>query len=89
MAIGASPSDVLRLVMSKGLVLVGVGTTIGLALGVGLDRLLNAFLFNVGGVDVAVFAAVVPSLLVVTAIAAYVPARRAAQIAPTRALRYE
>ncbi len=89
MAIGASPSDVLRLVMSKGLVLVGVGTTIGVALGLGLDRVLNAFLFNAGGVDVAVFAAVVPSLLAVTAIAVYVPARRAAQIAPTHALRYE
>jgi ABC-type antimicrobial peptide transport system permease subunit len=68
---------------------VGVGTTIGVALGLGLDRLINAFLFNAGGVDVAVFAAIVPSLLAVTAIAAYVPARRAAQISPTRALRYE
>jgi macrolide transport system ATP-binding/permease protein len=89
MAIGASPSDVLRLVMSKGLVLVGIGTAIGLALGLGLDRLLNAFLFNAGGVDIGVFAAIVPALLAVTALAAYVPARRAAQIAPTRALRYE
>jgi predicted permease len=89
MAIGAAPSDVLRLVMAKGLALVGVGTAIGLVLGLGLNRLVNAFLFNVGGVDVAVFALVVPALLAVTAIAAYLPARRASHIAPTQALRYE
>ena len=88
-AIGASPSDVLRLVMGKGVVLVGTGATIGIVLGLGLERLLNAFLFNAGGVDLMAYAIVVPSLLTVTMIATYVPARRAARIAPTQALRYE
>src|SRR5205814_1840656 len=88
-AIGASPSDVLRLVMGKGVVLVGTGATIGIVLGLGLERLLNAFLFNAGGVDLLAYAIVVPSLLTVTMIATYVPARRAARIAPTQALRYE
>jgi predicted permease len=88
-AIGASPSDVLRLVMSQGLLLVAIGTTIGAVLGLGLERVLNAFLFNAGGVDVLVYAIVVPSLLFVTLLAAYVPARRASRIAPTQALRYE
>ena len=88
-AIGAAPLDILRLVMSKGLVLVGIGTAIGVVMGLGLERVLNSFLFNAGGVDVLVYATVVPALLVVTAIAAFVPARRAARIAPTQALRYE
>ena len=89
MAIGASPFDVLRLVMGKGLTLVGTGTAIGVALGLALERALNAFLFNAGGIDLLVYAVVVPSLLAVTMLAAYVPARRAARIAPTQALRYE
>ena len=58
-------------------------------MGLGLERVLNPFLFNARGVDILAYAIVVPSLLVVTMLAAYVPARRAARIAPTQALRYE
>ena len=87
-ALGAESSDVLRLVMGKGLVLVGMGTAIGLAMSFGIERLLNS-LFNTGGVDIVAYIAVVPSMVVVTMLAAYVPARRAARIAPTQALRYE
>jgi putative ABC transport system permease protein len=88
-AVGAKPRDVLRLVMSKGLVLVGIGSGIGLAMGVALERLMNAMLFNAGGVDLLVYLVVVPSMVLVTVLAAYVPARRATRIAPTIALRYE
>src|SRR5262249_3634081 len=52
MAIGATPMDVLRLVMRNALTLVAIGTVIGVALGVGLERILNSFLFNAGGTDV-------------------------------------
>jgi len=89
MALGAANSDVLRLVMGKGLVLVGIGTVIGLAMGFAVEQLMNSMLFNVGGVDIVAYIIVVPSLFLVTMLAAYVPARRAAQIAPTQALRYE
>jgi predicted permease len=89
MALGAAPSDALRLVMGKGLVLVGIGTAIGLAMGVGVERLLKAALFNTGGVDMLVYVVVAPSMVAVTMLAAWVPARRAARIAPTQALRYE
>jgi len=88
-ALGALGSDVLRLVMGKGLVLVGMGTVIGLAMGFAVERLMNSMLFNAGGVDILAYMIVVPSLFLVTMLAAYVPARRASRIAPTQALRYE
>jgi len=89
MALGAASSDVLRLVMGKGLILVGVGTAIGLVMGFGVERLMNSMLFNAGGVDLVAYVIVVPSMFLVTMLAAYLPARRASQIAPTQALRYE
>jgi ABC-type antimicrobial peptide transport system permease subunit len=89
MALGAARSDVIRLVMGKGLVLVGIGTAIGLAMGIAVERLINSMLFDAGGVDVVAYLVVVPAMFVVTMLAAYVPARRATRIAPTQALRYE
>jgi predicted permease len=88
-ALGAASSDVLHLVIGKGLVLVGIGTAIGLAMGFAIEQLMNSMLFDAGGVDVVAYIIVVPSLFLVTTLAAYVPARRASQIAPTQALRYE
>jgi predicted permease len=89
MALGAARSDVLRLVMGKGLVLVGIGTMIGLAMGFAVEQLMNSMLFNAGRVDLLAYVIVVPTLFLVTLLAAYVPARRASRIAPTQALRYE
>jgi predicted permease len=89
MALGAASSDVLRLVMGKGLVLVGIGTMIGLAMGFAVEQLMNSMLFNAGRVDLLAYVIVVPTLFLVTLLAAYVPARRASRIAPTQALRYE
>jgi predicted permease len=89
MALGAASSDVLRLVMGKGLVLVGIGTAIGLAMGFAVEHLMNSMLFNAGGVDILAYVVVVPSLFLVTMLAAYVPARRASRIPPTQAVRYE
>jgi ABC-type lipoprotein release transport system permease subunit len=89
MALGAASSDVLRLVMGKGLRLVGIGMALGLAMGFAVERLFNSVLFDAGGVDFVAYLVVVPSMLVVTMLAAYLPARRASRIAPTEALRYE
>ena len=89
MAIGAAPSDVLRMVLGKGLVLVGMGTAIGLAMGFGVEKLINTALFNTDGVDVLTYVIVVPAMFLVTALAAYLPARRASRIAPRQALRCE
>jgi predicted permease len=89
MAIGAGQADVLRLVMGKGLALVGIGTAIGLAMSVGVERLMNSMLFNAGGVDLVAYLTVVPAMVLTTMLAAYLPARRASRIAPTQALRCE
>lgn len=89
MALGAASSDVLRMMMGKGLVLVGIGTVFGLAMSFAVERFMNFMLFNAGGVDLVAYLIVVPALFVVTMLAAYVPARRASRIAPTQALRYE
>ena len=89
MALGAARGDVLRLMMGKGMVLVGIGTAIGITMGFGVERMMNSMLFNAGGVDFVAYAMVVPVLFVVTMLAAFVPARKAARIEPTRALRYE
>jgi predicted permease len=89
MALGAASKDVLRLMMGRGMVLVAIGTAIGIAMGFGVERMMNSMVFNAGGVDFVAYAVVVPLLFVVTMLAAFVPARRAARIEPTRALRYE
>ena len=88
-ALGAASSNVLRLVLGKGLVLVGIGTVVGLAMGFALEQLMNSMLFDSGGVDILAYAVVVPTMFLVTMLAAYLPARRATKIAPTQALRYE
>jgi predicted permease len=88
-ALGAAGSDVLRLVMGKGFVLVGIGTLIGLTMGFAVERLMNSMVFNAGGLDILAYVIVVPSLFFVTMLATYLPARRASRIAPTQALRYE
>jgi hypothetical protein len=54
-----------------------------------VERLMNSMVFDSGSVDVVAYLIVVPSLLLATMLAVYVPARRAAKIVPTQALRYE
>jgi predicted permease len=89
-AIGARRIDVIRLVMGKGLALVATGTAIGLALGLAIERLMKSMIFtNAAGIDLTVYLVVVPTMILVTMLAAWIPARRACRIEPTRALRYE
>jgi predicted permease len=88
-ALGAVGSDVLRLVIGKGLVLVSMGIVLGLGMGFAVERLINSMLFSGGGVDLVVYITVVPLMLLATMLATYLPARRASRIAPTQALRYE
>lgn len=89
LALGARSLDVLRLVMGKGLRLVGLGSVAGLMLGLGVEQLMNSMLFDAGRVDVVAYLVVVPAMFIVTMIATFVPARKASRIAPTQALRCE
>lgn len=89
MAIGATPATALRLVMANGLALVGIGTVLGLALGVGVEKVLIASIFDAGGIDFVTYLVVVPALVAATVVAAWLPARRATRVAPTLALRHD
>jgi ABC-type antimicrobial peptide transport system permease subunit len=88
-ALGASGSDMLRMVIGRGLLLAGIGLAVGLAAAFGLTRLLAALLFGVKASDPMAFGAVAVTLAAVAWVAVYIPARRATRIDPLIALRYE
>jgi predicted permease len=88
-ALGADRSDVVRLVMGRGLALTGLGIAVGLGIALGLTRFLAGFLYGVGPADPPTYAGVAAILALVAAAACYVPARRAARIEPSVALRRE
>jgi ABC-type antimicrobial peptide transport system permease subunit len=87
MALGAERHHVLRLVMRRGLTLAAIGIAIGTIGALALSRLLATMLYGVGEKDAATFAGVALLLGVVSAIAGYVPARRAMRVDPLVALR--
>jgi len=88
LAIGAQRRSVLAMVMRQGLVLALSGIGIGLVASIGAERLLNS-IFADGKTDPTGYLLVALLLLAVTALAAYIPARRASRVDPMRALRYE
>jgi putative ABC transport system permease protein len=90
MAIGANRGTVLRMVLREGITLAAVGLAIGLVLSVVAGELLAAaFPTGDNQRDLVAPLIVIPIVLAVTFVAAYVPARRASSISPMRALRYE
>jgi putative ABC transport system permease protein len=89
MALGVRPSDIVRDVVRRGLTLAGLGLAAGILAALALSRLLSSLLFHVRPHDAATYLAVSGLLLMLTAAASWVPARRATRIDPTRALRTE
>ena len=88
-ALGATASDILRLVLKSGMALTLLGIMIGLPAAIALTSLIKKLLFGVRPMDPLTFVSI-PALLAVAAlVACYVPARRAAKVDPVVALRGE
>jgi putative ABC transport system permease protein len=89
MALGAERRDVLAMVLRQAAALAGVGLAAGLAASSALTRFLSTLLFEVRTTDLATLATIAALLAAVALAASYLPARRAASVDPTVALRYE
>jgi putative ABC transport system permease protein len=89
MALGASQSSVIWMVLRQGLTLAGVGLAIGLAGAAGATRLLTQMLFEVKPGDPLTYGAVIALLAIVAMAASYIPARRATKVDPLTALRQD
>jgi putative ABC transport system permease protein len=89
MALGVDHADVRRMFVRHGLVLSGIGITIGIAVAAGLARLMASLLFNVSPLDAVTYVAVSAVLASAAVLASYLPARRAAALNPVQALRAE
>jgi len=88
-ALGAQRTNVLRLIVGQGAVLVALGVGIGLAGALGVTRFLRSMLFGVSPFDPVSFVAVTVVLSAIAFFASYIPARRAARVDPIEALRAE
>lgn len=89
MALGADPAHVLKLVVSQGLQLTGMGLAIGLVAAVAVTRVLSSLLYGISPRDGFTFAGVTVLLTLVAAVASYLPARRATKVDPISSLRAE
>jgi putative ABC transport system permease protein len=89
MALGATPPEVLRLVIGQGSRLAGLGIVLGLAGALALTRVLQRMLFGVSASDTVAFGGAALTLGAVTVVASLIPAWRAARIDPVTALRQE
>ena len=88
-ALGASRSEIVRLVLGEGVGLAVAGTAIGVAGGLAVTRALVGLMAGIQPNDPLTFAVVATMLLVCACLASYVPARRAAAADPLMALRAE
>ena len=89
LALGAPRDSVLRMLVGQGMLLAGIGLAIGLAGSIFIARLLSSLIFGVSATDWTTFGGVLAAMAAVALAASYIPARRAARLDPTIALRHE
>jgi putative ABC transport system permease protein len=89
MAFGADRGTILRLIVGQGLKLSVVGVVLGIAVAVGLTRIMSSMLVGVGATDPLTFGTMAVVFLALATVACWVPARRAARLDPNEALRDE
>ena len=89
MALGAERRDVLKLVIGQGLMYTLIGVALGVAGAFGLTRLMTGLLYGVTATDPLTFVCVSVLLVIAALLACYLPARRATNVDPMEALRYE
>ena len=89
MALGAQRLDVLRLVMRESMILVVAGVAIGVTLAVAAGRLVTSLLFGLVATDAVTMVLAMTAMVLVSAVAGYLPARRASRVDPMVALHYE
>jgi predicted permease len=89
MALGAQPSQILKMVLGQGFATVGIGVIVGVAAAAALSRLVGNFLFGITALDSLSYVSAAVLLAIVALVACYIPARRAMKVDPMEALRYE
>jgi putative ABC transport system permease protein len=89
LALGAQPREIMKLVLLRGVFLLGLGMAIGLPISYALARLLASLIFGVSATDAGIFSTITIFLTVISLAACYIPARRAMSVDPMVALRYE
>ena len=89
MALGAERSEVVGLMLKRGLTMVLVGLGIGVVAALGMTRLIESLLYNVDAQDPVTFASVAIGFAAIAWLATYIPSRRAAGVDPLQALRSE
>ena len=89
MALGATSTDVVKLVVKEGLSLAIIGVIVGVAAAFACTRLMSNLLYGVSATDITTFIIASALLAVVALAASYIPARRAAKVDPMVALKYE
>lgn len=89
LALGAQRADIARLVLSRGVALIGLGLALGLLAAIGVARGIAALLYGVGPFEPALLALVVVPVLLAALFACWLPARRATKVDPVVALRAE
>ena len=89
LALGARPGRLERMFVLHGLALSGVGAVVGLVAAMGLARLMSSLLFGIGPMDPVAYVVALVVTMASSALASYLPARRAAAISPIETLRNE